>query len=120
MSRKLRVAILFGGRSAEHEISILSARNVAAALDRSRYEPVLIGIDKSGRWLTQSEATLLTSSRDPRLVKIDAGAAVAVAPFPAANVAESSRFDVVFPVLHGPLGEDGAIQGLLELAGVPW
>jgi D-alanine-D-alanine ligase len=121
---KLRVAILFGGRSAEHEISILSARNIAEALDRSRFEPVLIGIDKKGRWLTQSKTALLESSRDPRLVKINEGNAVSVHPFPVA-VTDRAResagtFDVVFPVLHGPLGEDGAIQGLLELAGIPY
>jgi D-alanine-D-alanine ligase len=122
MTRKLRVAILFGGRSAEHEISILSARNVAEALDRTKFEPVLVGIDKQGRWLTQSESALLTSSRDPRLVKINEGSEVVVAPFPVAKETASggSQFDVVFPVLHGPLGEDGAIQGLLELAGLPY
>ncbi len=120
MTRKLRIGILFGGRSAEHEISILSARNVAEALDRTKFEPVLVGIDKSGRWLTQSESALLTSSRDPRLVKINDGMAVALAPFPIASADSAARFDVVFPVLHGPLGEDGAIQGLLELAGIPY
>lgn len=120
MSRKLRVGILFGGRSAEHEISILSARNVAEALDRSKFEPVLVGIDKSGRWLTQSESALLTSSRDPRLVKINEGGAISVAPFPVSSSDGGPAFDVVFPVLHGPLGEDGAIQGLLELAGIPY
>src|SRR5215831_13689738 len=120
MSRKLRVAILFGGRSAEHEISILSARNVAEAMDRTKFEPVLVGIDKQGRWLTQSETALLTSSRDPRLVKINDGAAVTVAPFPIPSETANTAFDVVFPVLHGPLGEDGAVQGLLELAGIPY
>ncbi|HYM35373.1 MAG TPA: D-alanine--D-alanine ligase family protein [Steroidobacteraceae bacterium] len=120
MTRKLRVGILFGGRAAEHEISILSARNVAEALDRTKFEPVLIGIDKSGRWLTQSESALLTSSRDPRLVKINEGTAVTVAPFPIARAEGDASFDVVFPVLHGPMGEDGAIQGLLELAGIPY
>jgi D-alanine-D-alanine ligase len=71
--RKLRVGIIFGGQSAEHEISILSARNVLAALDRSRFEPVLIGVDKQGRWLAQDEQRLLASARDPRLVRIEAG-----------------------------------------------
>jgi D-alanine-D-alanine ligase len=63
-NRKIRVAIVFGGQSAEHEISILSARNVLEALDRSRFEPLLIGIDKTGRWLVQSEQKLLTGPRD--------------------------------------------------------
>ena len=69
--RKIRVAIVFGGQSAEHEISILSARNVLAALDRSRFEPILIGIDKSGHWLLQDSQRLLASARDPRLVHIE-------------------------------------------------
>src|SRR5688572_3808902 len=69
MSSRLRVAIIFGGQSAEHEISILSARNVLAALDRKRFEPVLIGIDKAGRWLEQP-AQLLESAHDARRVHI--------------------------------------------------
>src|ERR1700722_15473134 len=69
--RKLRVAVLFGGRSAEHEISLLSARFVVESLDRDRFEPILVGIDKSGRWLLQEEALLLGASRDPRLVRLN-------------------------------------------------
>src|SRR5262245_16033440 len=68
---KLRVAVLFGGRSAEHEISLLSARFVVEALDRDRFEPILIGIDKSGRWLLQEQALLLGAARDPRLQKLN-------------------------------------------------
>jgi D-alanine-D-alanine ligase len=124
MSRKIRVGILFGGQSAEHEISILSARNVLEALDPSRFEPLLIGIDKSGRWLLQDAQRLLRSARDPRQVHIDAGAPARLpstfgeTPVPQAD--SSSTPDVIFPVLHGTLGEDGAVQGLLELAGVPY
>lgn len=121
--QKLRVGILFGGQSAEHEISILSARNVLAALDPERFEPVLIGIDKSGRWLTQDAPTLLESAKDPRLVRIHPGAPAQLpTAFAAtsAGTAERRGIDVVFPVLHGTLGEDGAIQGLLEIAGVPY
>ena len=127
--RKLRVAVLFGGRSAEHEISLLSARFVVSALDRDRFDPVLVGIDKSGRWLLQEEALLLAAARDPRLAKLnpdrpdvalvahpseggDASLAIAGGP--------PTGLDVVFPVRHGPLGEDGCVQGLLELAGVPY
>jgi D-alanine-D-alanine ligase len=112
---KLTVAILFGGQSAEHEISILSARNVLAALDRTRFEPLLIGIDKSGHWLRQDERRLIASARDPRQVTIAAGPPAG--PLPRAD---GPRIDVVFPVLHGTLGEDGAMQGLLELAGLPY
>jgi D-alanine-D-alanine ligase len=121
---KIRVGIIFGGRSAEHEISILSARNVLEALDRSRFEPVLIGIDKSGRWLAQDEHRLLAGARDPRQARIEAGMPLQIAPAlaaPAASgAAAETRVDVVFPVLHGTLGEDGAMQGLLEVAGIPY
>ncbi|HEY2405917.1 MAG TPA: D-alanine--D-alanine ligase family protein [Polyangiaceae bacterium] len=126
---KLRVAVLFGGRSAEHEISLLSARFVLESLDRERYEPILIGIDKSGRWHLQEAALLLGSSRDPRLVKLnEAMPGVLLPPHPERGGEHIVRVDdrsglgvdVVFPVLHGPMGEDGTIQGLLELAGVPY
>ena len=105
--------MLFGGQSAEHEISILSARNIVAALDRERFDPVLIGIDKSGRWLRQDEQRLIASARDPRAVSIEAGP-------PAPIDTARSLVDVIFPVLHGTLGEDGAMQGLLEVAGIPY
>jgi D-alanine-D-alanine ligase len=121
-SEKIRVAILFFGQSAEHEISILSARNVFAALDRSRFEPVLIGIDKAGRWLTQDPKKLIASERDPRLVHVGPGLPVPLplsAGPPPSQTATVGKIDVVFPVLHGTLGEDGAVQGLLEIAGIP-
>lgn len=128
---KVRVAVLFGGRSAEHEISLLSARFVVEALDRDRFEPVLIGIDKSGRWLLQEEALLLSAARDPRLARLnEAMPEVALDVHPGASGEATltapggggarSTIDVVFPVLHGPMGEDGCVQGLLELAGVPY
>lgn len=113
MSQKVRVGIIYGGQSAEHEISILSARNVLAALDRTRFEPVLIGIDKSGRWLAQDEQRLLESARDPRQVRVEPG-------LPAPIESAAQKVDIVFPVLHGTLGEDGAMQGLLEVAGVAY
>jgi D-alanine-D-alanine ligase len=127
--RKLRVAVLFGGRSAEHEISLLSARFVVEALDRAHFEPVLIGIDKSGRWLLQEEALLLGAARDPRLARLNQSAPdVALLAHPGQSGeasltvggAAQAPIDVVFPVLHGPLGEDGCVQGLLELSGVPY
>lgn len=123
----LRVAVLYGGRSAEHEISLLSARFVVESLDRSRFSPVLVGIDKEGRWTLQDEAALLAAPRDPRLVALHASMPAASLPaWPAAGLevaapggATSLGVDVVFPVLHGPMGEDGTVQGLLALAGVP-
>jgi D-alanine-D-alanine ligase len=126
---KTKVIILFGGRSAEHEISLLSARFVVEALDRERFEPVLVGIDKAGRWLLQDEALLLGQGRDPRLVRLNQTAPdVSLVAHPAAGGeaalavagAAGEAIDVVFPVLHGPMGEDGAVQGLLELAGLPY
>jgi D-alanine-D-alanine ligase len=119
-ARKIRVGILFGGQSAEHEISILSARNVLEALDTGRFEPILIGIDKQGRWLTQDAGRLLASGRDPRLVRIEAGAPSELLPAVGGRRDVSPGLDVVFPVLHGTLGEDGAMQGLLEVAGIPY
>src|SRR5215470_15103619 len=122
MTRRLRVGVLFGGRSAEHEVSILSARNVADALDPDRFEPVLIGIDRAGRWSLQSPA-VLEAARDPRLVKLNAASeSVTLAPVPKSDAPAASglELDVVFPVLHGPMGEYGTVQGLLELADLPY
>ena len=136
-SPKLRVAVLFGGRSAEHEISLLSARFVVESLDREKYQPVLIGIDKSRRWLLQEESMLLGAARDPRLVKLDQAMPSVLLP-PHADPVDAHGtqrvslvraspnqgaplpVDVIFPVLHGPMGEDGTVQGLLELTGLPY
>jgi D-alanine-D-alanine ligase len=126
--KKLRVAVLFGGRSAEHEISLLSARFVVESLDPERFEPVLVGIDKSGRWSLQEPSLLLGAPRDPRAVALDGTKPhVLLPPHPDAGLVAAGGagpalgpVDVVFPVLHGPLGEDGTVQGLLELSGVPY
>ena len=121
MAGRTRVVILFGGRSAEHEVSILSARNVLAALDRARFEPVLIGIDKQGRWRAQSEKMLAGATGDPRLLKLEDDApTVAVATTPSSITQLLGADDVIFPVLHGTYGEDGTVQGLLELADVAY
>jgi D-alanine-D-alanine ligase len=125
--KKRRVLILFGGRSAEHEISILSARNVFRALDRERFEPMLVGIDKQGRWRIEPEETLLAATGDPRKVALaPAGAELTVPVRPSGGgVPTTPRAildadDVVFPILHGTYGEDGTVQGLLELADVAY
>jgi D-alanine-D-alanine ligase len=127
--KKTRVIILFGGRSAEHEVSLLSARNVFLALDRDRFEPVLVGIDKQGHWRIEPERTLLDATGDPRLLKlVAAGRELTVPVHPeGAAVAQQDdgrpvlgADDVVFPVLHGTYGEDGTVQGLLELADVAY
>lgn len=128
MREKLRVAVLFGGRSAEHEVSIVSARNIVAALDKEKYEVVLIGIDKQGHWHLADARRLLLERGDPQLTKLEsANPTVALVPQGKGGqlLNLSSReligeVDMVFPVLHGPYGEDGTVQGLLKLAGVPF
>src|SRR3989338_9682771 len=108
MKRKIRVALLFGGRSAEHEISLRSAKNVADALDKRKYEVVAIGIDKSGHWLPpmESQRLLASASFVPLHVSKDSGMALVAG-------GNEHQVDVVFPILHGPFGEDGTVQGLL-------
>jgi D-alanine-D-alanine ligase len=107
VSRRIRVAVLLGGRSSEHDVSLASARSVLDALDRDRYEPVTVEIGRDGRW------ELGTGNED--------GSVAETLPVPTAKVpATLGEVDVVFPVLHGPFGEDGTVQGLLELAGVPY
>jgi D-alanine-D-alanine ligase len=126
--KKTKVIILCGGRSAEHEISLLSARNVLTALDRTRFDPVVVGIDRSGRWHRESERTLAAATGDPRALALDAGAptvgieeGLAVASAPGGALAGLPAEDVVvFPVLHGTFGEDGTVQGLFELAGTAY
>jgi D-alanine-D-alanine ligase len=126
---KMRVAVLYGGRSAEHEVSVVSARGVMSALDRSKYEVVPIAITKAGRWMlpektpeqlqapggslpgTGEEGTRVALTRE------SGGAELRPVDAPGAG---SGPVDVVFPVLHGPYGEDGTVQGMLELAGVPY
>jgi D-alanine-D-alanine ligase len=129
MSQKLRVLVLFGGRSAEHEISLLSARFVVEALDPERFEPLLVGIDKQGRWQLESRESLLAAGQGASAVALSAGlpqVSLPARPSPsgALELAVESRsplgVDVVFPVLHGPMGEDGTVQGLLELTGLPY
>jgi D-alanine-D-alanine ligase len=126
---RARVLLLFGGRSAEHEVSIVSARFIASALDRKRYEPVLVGIGKDGRWRLQDEAWLAQQTNPGTSKLADDGLAVSLDPMPPATgdpvrlrAADGSEraIDVVFPVLHGPQGEDGCMQGLLELIGIPY
>jgi len=149
--KKLRVGVLFGGRSGEHEVSLLSAASVLNAIDKEKYEVVPIGITKDGRWLTAEHAeNLLTGKHvEPRHLRagdpdttpaaavLEQGESVVVPPEPvhresglmpfqsdAALTRRASdraiNVDVIFPVLHGTFGEDGTIQGLLELADIPY
>jgi len=125
---KIRVGILFGGKSAEHEVSLQSAQHIINAIDRDKYEVVLIGIDKEGRWHLNETSHYLLHAEDPRQIQLEQNRShLALVPGNkthqlidvAANTA-ASKVDVIFPILHGPYGEDGSIQGLLKWANVPF
>lgn len=110
-----RVGILHGGRSVEHEISVLSAKSVVDALDRARFEPILIGIDHDGVWRRQTEEGLRKAATNASDARIESSLPVVAF----SSLAELG-LDVVFPVLHGPGGEDGTMQGLLEQLDLPY
>lgn len=136
---RLRVGVLFGGESPEHEVSLRSAKNVIEAIDRERYDIVLIGIDRRGRWHLADESRFLRHASDPRRIRLPhAPIRLAVTPGRRPRIvpvvphgpaepgeerpepAELPELDVIFPVLHGPFGEDGTVQGLLRLAHQPF
>ncbi|MFH1570683.1 MAG: D-alanine--D-alanine ligase family protein [Gemmatimonadota bacterium] len=124
MADKIRVGVLFGGRSAEHEVSVTSARSVLEAIDRDKYEVTMIGIDRQGRWLSAGDATrLLQAGRVEGEglvpVALDYGGGRELVTQNGAG-GPARTVDVIFPILHGPYGEDGTVQGLLELAGVAY
>lgn len=127
--KKIKVGILFGGKSAEHEVSLQSARNVADAIDKNKYNVVLLGIDKSGKWhLNNDSSRFLLNSQNPKLIALNKENTKSVALVPQSNgflslensANNTEKIDVIFPILHGPFGEDGTVQGLLKLAGVPF
>lgn len=138
-NQKIRVGVLFGGRSAEHEVSIVSAQSVAKALNPDRYEVTLIGIDKAGRWILADKAKQLMSGTNVQQVEVvkEGARDVTLLPYhekqnlilastdqtsPVQSQAQPPlpKLDVIFPVLHGSYGEDGTIQGLFELASIPY
>src|ERR1700733_12190633 len=135
--KKLRVGILFGGRSGEHEVSLLSAASILNAIDRTKYEVIPIGITKQGQWITSSEATsLLAGDTKPapvllkspkaktqsKSIQLNASADISLQNTALAqqNSSLAQSLDVIFPVLHGTFGEDGTIQGLFELADIAY
>jgi D-alanine-D-alanine ligase len=130
MAGKIKVGILFGGKSGEHEVSIVSATSVYKALDKTKYDVTMIGIDKTGRWLLPDETKELIESSNPRLFQLNKQKeTVSFVPFETENSLVSltgtasktnHHFDVIIPILHGTYGEDGTIQGLLELANVAY
>jgi D-alanine-D-alanine ligase len=131
MAGKIRLGVIFGGRSGEHEVSVRSARSVIEAADRRKYEVVPLAITKEGRWLSPAESAALlpeaTRSLLPEAVS-GAGEALTIVGDPSrkgllrleSDGTTAQRLDVVFPVMHGTYGEDGTIQGLLEMAGIPY
>lgn len=134
MAKKIRVGVIFGGQSGEHEVSIRSAASVIQAIDRKKYDVLPIAISREGKWRSPAEAlNLLPASAQSFLAReaiARANGEVAIlgdpshqglrALDPAEGTASSTPLDVVFPVLHGPFGEDGTVQGLLEMANVPY
>ncbi|EFH87960.1 D-alanine--D-alanine ligase family protein [Ktedonobacter racemifer] len=132
--QKIRIGLIFGGRSGEHEVSLASANSVMANLDKDKYEVILIGITKTGAWLLGTDPTRLLASPDaqPNSAQSDQQATTAVTLTGDPNVRrliplqngtqlhDNGALDVIFPVMHGTYGEDGALQGLLEMANVPY
>ena len=121
---KTRVVVLFGGQSGEHDVSLRSAQTVIGALDPERYEIRQVGISRDGRWLTSGDPMRALASESP-FFSIPAESRAVGDPEPqspdaAMAVLSGEAVDVVIPVLHGPMGEDGTVQGLLELAGIPY
>jgi D-alanine-D-alanine ligase len=113
---RIRLAILYGGRSAEHQVSVVSARSVMEALDPDRFEVVPIAITRAGAWLLPDRSPLELTASDGALPEVEAaGTELAVRPEQGVG-----GVDVVFPILHGPFGEDGTVQGLFELADLPY
>lgn len=127
--RKIKVAIIFGGRSAEHEVSLQSAKSIFEAIDKYKYEVALIGIDKKGKWYLNKASHFLLNSNNPKLIALNKRGASEVTLISEKSKAqiislnsqkEIGSIDVVFPVLHGPYGEDGTMQGLLKLSNIPF
>jgi D-alanine-D-alanine ligase len=122
MATKIRVGVIFGGRSGEHEVSLVSATSIISALDKTKYEVVPIGVTPAGRWLSSEKTLHMLKSGDP----MDREPERFLAPEPqrqalvSVNGENDSKLDVVFPVIHGTYGEDGTLQGLLELANIPY
>ena len=125
---KQRVGIVFGGKSAEHEVSLQSAKNILEAIDKSKYEVVLLGIDKQGEWHLNDASGFLLNADNPALIALNrSGENVALVPGSASQqlitrqqAQPLSQLDVIFPIVHGTLGEDGSLQGLLRMANLPF
>lgn len=125
---KVKVGLVFGGRSSEHEVSLQSAKNIVDAIDRSKYELVLFGIDKEGKWHVTDPESFLINEDDPQAIQLkETNERVGLIPgqtkeqFINATTQEAlQQIDVIFPVVHGTLGEDGSLQGILRTANLPF
>ena len=120
--KKLTVLVLFGGRSVEHEVSIRSARSIINALDARKYDVIPVAISTEGRWLppVQSAKLLGDINKEPKTPRRELVASSESTALIRVDSHPAKRVDVVFPALHGPYGEDGTVQGLLEMAGAPY
>ncbi|MCD3069018.1 extensin [Salmonella enterica subsp. enterica serovar Enteritidis] len=125
---KLRVGIVFGGKSAEHEVSLQSAKNIVDAIDKTRFDVVLLGIDKAGQWHVNDAENYLQNADDPAHIALRPSA-ISLAQVPgkhqhqlinAQNGQPLPTVDVIFPIVHGTLGEDGSLQGMLRVANLPF
>jgi D-alanine-D-alanine ligase len=120
LTRKLRVGVIYGGKSGEHEVSIASAAAICQNLDPARYDVVPIFIEKGGRWSLPAEAPKALSAAEVLRDGEAPGGQTALQAVEPTRALSGNSVDVIFPILHGPYGEDGTVQGLLELAGVPY
>lgn len=126
--QKIRIGVIFGGKSAEHEVSLQSAKNIIEALDKDKYEPLLICIDKQGQWSLADNLNYLENEQNPELIKLNqSGDEVTIIPRENSNQIiklkdkqSVGRIDVAFPMLHGTYGEDGSVQGLLRMLNIPF
>lgn len=123
-SKKIKIALLFGGKSVEHEVSLQSAKNIIDALGKTKYEIVLVGIAKDGSWSIKDQSNFLLNATNPKLIALNNNSTKSKDV--ENNLAlisqeeKKGKIDVAFPILHGPYGEDGTMQGFLKLAGIPF
>ncbi|HLL60870.1 MAG TPA: D-alanine--D-alanine ligase, partial [Candidatus Nitrosocosmicus sp.] len=129
MSNKLNLCLLFGGKSGEHEVSLQSAKSIFNALDKTKYEISLIGIDKNGNWLLNQSSEFLLNDTNPKLIALNKSNSIPVATTANNNKTDIINIqtgvkiktvDVVFPIIHGTYGEDGSLQGLLEIMDIAY
>jgi len=129
MKKKINVGLIYGGRSGEHEVSLLSAKSIYEALDKDKYNVFLIGIDKQGRWLLGNPANYLLNAQNPKLIALNRSSATNIVPVNKTDSSEIvslqsgkglAKIDVFFPIIHGTFGEDGSLQGMLEMLNVAY